>query len=235
MPVTPDKPGPYTSPQTVVDLLDRHRSRGLPSPVTPEVLARAGVSESLIPRTLQSLHALDLIDDQGGITPTFEALRLAPQDQYQQRLREWINEAYADVLTYVDPESDDDTKVRDAFRSYKPVGQQDRMVTLFLRLCSAAGMVTPKKAPSTTPKPKPAPKPTSPSKSTSGAAAHAPQKHFATGGVPPALAGLLASLPAEGEGWTKDRRDKFVNTFGAVIDFCYPIITANHGTDGNGD
>jgi len=45
-------------------------------------------------------------------------------------------------------------------------------------------------------------------------------------GLPPAIAGLLASLPKEGEGWTQDRRDKFVNTFGAVIDFCFPIVAA---------
>ena len=42
-------------------------------------------------------------------------------------------------------------------------------------------------------------------------------------GLPPALSGLLQSLPASGQGWTQERRDAFVATFGAVIDFCFPI------------
>ena len=42
-------------------------------------------------------------------------------------------------------------------------------------------------------------------------------------GLPPALSGLLQSLPANGRRWTQDQRDKFYTTFGAVLDFCIPI------------
>jgi hypothetical protein len=45
----------------------------------------------------------------------------------------------------------------------------------------------------------------------------------AIAGIPAPLAGLLANLPQEGEGWTADRRDKFMAAFKTVIDFCFPI------------
>jgi hypothetical protein len=42
--------------------------------------------------------------------------------------------------------------------------------------------------------------------------------------LPAAISGLLASLPAEGNGWTQPKRDSFMATFGAVLDFCFPIL-----------
>ena len=147
MPVTLDKPGPYASPQSIIEIVDRHRDRGMPSPVTSDVLGRAGISDSLIPRTIQALQSLDLIDKDGNITEMFESIRLAPEADYQNRLQAWLNSAYADVLAYVDPANDDETKIRDAFRNYRPMGQQGRMVTLFVRLYAAAGVRAPKAAP----------------------------------------------------------------------------------------
>lgn len=146
MSVTADKAAPYAPASAVIDLIQRHRNRGLPSPINAEVLARAGVSESLIPRTLQALIVLDLIDDQGAPSRTLEGIRLAPEAEYKQRLSEWLKSAYADVLKFVDPAMDDETRVRDAFRNYQPIGQQSRMITLFLGLMAAAGMAPEKAA-----------------------------------------------------------------------------------------
>ena len=59
-------------------------------------------------------------------------------------------------------------------------------------------------------------------------------------GLPTPLAGLLTSLPAAGNGWTKGEREKFMTTFGAVLDFCFPIVERaaeggdNGGNGGNG-
>ena len=36
------------------------------------------------------------------------------------------------------------------------------------------------------------------------------------------MAGLLASLPLHGQGWHKAERDRFLHTFTAVLDFCFP-------------
>ena len=116
MPVTPDRPGPYAPASAILELVQRYRTRGLPTPINGEVLARSGISDSLIPRTLQTLQTLDLIDEAGAPTQVFEGIRRAPEAEYQQRLREWLNNAYADALNYIDPATASDVEVRDAFR-----------------------------------------------------------------------------------------------------------------------
>jgi len=236
MPVTTDKPGPYAPASAIMSIVERHRNKGLPSVVDAETLARAGISDSLIPRTLHALNALDLIGDDGKPTQVLEGIRLAPEAEYQTRLAEWLNGAYEDALAYVDPATATESDVRDAFRTYKPIGQQSRMVSLFFGLYAAAGVVqerakpAPRKSSNGTARPKPpAAKPAAasrrqaPLRSDGGASSDGGGRGMA--GLPAPIAGLLASLPAEGDGWTKKKRDSFIATLGAVIDFVYPILS----------
>jgi hypothetical protein len=225
MAVTADRPAPYAPTSAVLSLIERHRNKGLPPTLDSDVLARSGISGSLIPRTLQAMQTLDLIAEDGKLTPTLEALRLAPEAEFKARLAEWLNGAYADALRYVDPSVDDEIRIRDAFRSYSPVGQQGRMVTLFTGLFAAAGIAPERQRAA----------PRKPTKSTSNGGASPTRKAETKRdggkvdirppqtGLPPALSGLLLSLPANGESWTKAERDRFVATFGAVLDFCFPV------------
>lgn len=228
MAVTKEKSAPYAPTSAVLGIIERHRDRGVPSPIDSEVLGRAGVSDSLIPRTLQALEVLELINENGKLTDTLEALRTAPQAEYQQRLAEWLKKVYADVFSYVDPSQDDEVQVRDAFRSYNPVGQQSRMVSLFMGLCAAAGLAPEKPAKTNKPKQtstKRAPISKRPPARKRAASTTRPNAGTEIGGgkIPSALAGLLASLPDEGKPWPKERRDRFVATFESVLDFCFPI------------
>ena len=148
-----------------------------------------------------------------------EGLRLAPEMEYKQRVQEWIKGTYSDVFQYVDPSKDDDTAIRDAFRSYQPVGQQSRMVTLFLALCDHAGLSAERQK---------EPNVRTRARSISGVARQKPpiREQRKTNGatdLPPALSGLLSSLPLGGQGWTQQDREKFVETFKVVLDFCIPV------------
>lgn len=194
------------------------------TPFTDEVLARSGVSDSLIPRTLQALKTLELIDGNGMPTETLENLRRVPEPEFKNAVASWIRSVYADVLAFADP-ADDETTIRDAFRNYNPVGQQARMVSLFMGLCRFAGLRTDGEA-------QPAKRRTPRKPAASGNASttpmrrtkptpHVKQQH-AHDGLPPPIAGLLTSLPADGE-WTQAERDRFVTTFKAVLDFCYQV------------
>lgn len=140
MALTQDAPAPYAPTTAIVSLLDRSRSKGLPQVIDKDALLRMGVSESLAPRTLQSLQILDLIAEDGKHTETLERLRVAPESEYKNQMAEWLNAAYADILQYVNPEDGDEASVRDAFRPYKPHSMQDRMLTLFTGLFGAAGV-----------------------------------------------------------------------------------------------
>ncbi|TGP98870.1 hypothetical protein EN794_049865 [Mesorhizobium sp. M00.F.Ca.ET.151.01.1.1] len=232
MPVTTEKPAPYAPASAIIGLIERHRSKGLPATVDAEALSRSSVPESLIPRTLQALQTLDLIDADGKVTQTMEGLRLASEAEFQPRMVEWLNAAYHDALQFIDPAVDSETRIRDAFRSYVPTGQQPRMVTTFIGLYGAAGVRAERPRP---PAPRnsvgrtsgnhrllPPPKRKQPEQKVPPALPAFSQGQ-SNQDLPPPLAGLLSSLPRAGQTWTTVERERFVVTFGAVLDFCFPI------------
>lgn len=219
MAIRPDGPAPYAPAATVLSFISRYRDHGLRPPFDTEVLIKAGVTESLAPRTLQALKLLDLVDEEGQPTERLEDLAQARSDEYPERLGELIRAAYADVFAFADPAVDEVQRIEDAFRGYTPRGQRNRMVSLFLGLCQEAGIAAP--AP---PRRQSEPKKRqvrTPRGSTGTAKGTRPQTP--TDGLPPALAGLLAELPVPGAPWTRQRRDTFVRTMGSVLDFLYPV------------
>jgi hypothetical protein len=224
MPLAPNANAPYTPASTVVTLLKRFRDKGLAIPVTPEVLLRAGVPESLLQRTMQALQLLELIDEDGQPTEVLKKIRAVSEKDYKETLAAWIKQVYADVFSFVDPATEDETSVRDAFRTYLPHAQQERMVKLFLALCAEAGLAPETKKAEAKPRARSA----NPAmrvarvtfSKTPSPAAH--QEVVRTGSLPPELAGLMARLPQNG--WTKATRDKFVKTFESVLDYVIPIV-----------
>ena len=231
MAVSKSNPVPYTTPSAILNIVDRYRQRGLQKPITAEVLSRAGVSEGLIPRTLQAMKTLDLIRDDENPTDTLEGLRIAPSNEYKDCLSDWIKAAYVEVFAFVDPANDNEEAVRDAFRSYTPIGQQSRMVTLFMGLCVAAGIVEKTQRESKPRIPRTTTKQRSLNKQRN---THMRDRGEGfSGNIPPALAGLLEQLPNEKGNWSQEQFDEFSATFNTVLKFCYPIKEINSGVDGN--
>jgi hypothetical protein len=229
MAVTPDRPGPYAPISTVLDVVTRFRDRGLPAPITKDVLSRAGIAETLVPRVLQTITTLDLVNEEGQPTAVFEGIRRAPEAEYRQRVKEWLDAAYAEVLNYVDPATASEIEVRDAFRNYNPIGQQARMVALFLGLYGHAGIGAverqqpqPRIATPRASAPRRAQNAVRPAANTRSARVTTPQT---SSELPPALAGLMASIPKDGRGWTEETRKRFLTTFESVLDFCVPVVT----------
>ena len=234
---------PYAPPQTVFQLIQAFRNRALPTPFTREVYERAGVPDSLVTRTSQTFRLLDLVDESGNPTPEFEGLRRAGVSDYPQRLEAIVRAAYADAFQFVDPAQDSAEKVRDVFRHYEPLGQLTRIVTLFLALCEAAGIIPEgsrkQAAKSAAARPGGQRKSVTTKGPASAAAARAARNadHVnaaeGAGGIPPLIRGLLVSLPSADTGWSQAQRDKFYTMFGSVLDFAIPIVNgdAAHNTE----
>jgi hypothetical protein len=218
---------PYAPPQTVLSLISQYRNRALPTPFTKDVLTRAGVPDSLVARTLQTFRLLDLINEEGNPTPELEGLRRAGESELPQRIEAVIRTAYADVLQFVDPATEPAERVRDVFRHYEPLGQLTRIVTLFLGLCAAAGMIPEqaRRAPATTTggrTPRLAKKAARGQSNRSGEdRADTPPAHSKA--LPPIIDGALATLPRNGDGWTKADRKRWFDVFTTVVDFSIPI------------
>jgi len=223
MPLEPNGTAPYAPASTVLALIERARTRGLPTPITKDVLQRSGVSESLQPRTMQTLQLLELINDDGTWTENLETLRSASEADFQARLADIVRSVYEDVFKYVDPNKDSPTAIRDAFRSYNPHGQQERMIPLFMALCKAAGIVEGESAIRKTREPRQTKKAQQSPRTPKSDLQQSKKQPPSTTGLPAPIMGLLAALPPEGSGWTKESRDRFFTTFGTLLDFCYPI------------
>lgn len=131
-------PAGYAPGKTITALIDRFRNAGLSFPLTIESLQRASVTASLAPRTLQTLKLLDLVDEQGRPTQQFEDLRRAPTAEFKSELIALLKSVYADVFEVVEPANATLEEIQDAFRSFTPQGQRDRMVSLFLNLLEYA-------------------------------------------------------------------------------------------------
>src|SRR5260370_42637384 len=93
---------PYASMGSVQKVIEKHRQVGLQR-VTLQKLPPIGVTESLAPRTLFALEAFGFYDGNGNITPEFEALRRAHDDDFKPRLAALLREAYAPILEVLDP------------------------------------------------------------------------------------------------------------------------------------
>jgi hypothetical protein len=228
MALTSNANAPYAPAASIVNLLKRFRDKGLAFPVTAEVLLRAGIPESLLQRTLQALQLLELIGEDGQPTEVLKKIRAVPEKEYKATLAAWIKQVYADVFAFADPATEDETHVRDAFRTYLPHGQQERMVNLFLALCAEAGLAPESKKAEAKPRVRSAPatpRVATVRKNAAGTSAET----LRPGSLPPELAGLMARLPQNG--WTKSTRDKFLKTFESVLDYVIPVVAKEPAQD----
>lgn len=144
MPLQPNGRAPYTSASAAITAIDAFRDRGLGTPVDADVLIRAGVSETIARRTVNSLIEAELLHEDGRPTETFEQFKtIRSDDEYRTALQGWLRDLYADVLQYCDPSVDDAAKVQDAFRGYQPEGQRSAMASLLIGLWEYSGLPLP--------------------------------------------------------------------------------------------
>lgn len=261
MPIQSDGPAPYTAPKAVIDFIEAYRQRGLQVPFTHDVLVKAGVSETLAPRTITSLKLLGLVTEDGQPTVQLTDLRKAPADDFKPRVAALIRDVYAEVFSYVDPVVDPHERIRDGFRSYTPVGQQGRMVTLFLGLCEYAGLIPPSperkkgaaggaatRRPSRGPRVRAPKAETAPDRQTvrtadtgwmTSGGILTPEVRIGLGGAAPGghqlVQGLLRELPPVGARWPKDKMNTWLELQRAVFNVLYEITDATRPSEASGD
>jgi hypothetical protein len=212
-------------------------------------LTRVGVSEGNAGRTLQALRFLNLIDEEGRRTTTFERLRRATTGEYPEVLGEIVKAAYHAVFQILYPAEASDMEIQDAFRHYQPQAQRTRMVPLFTGLCREAGLIpggpveTRKRTPTTRRASNPVKPMTTPLALLPSSLDESPDRgdEEATTSVliptyapvPPSkpeyvlLEGLLRQLPKDGQ-WTSQHRERWLNALTANVDL---LIEVTDGGD----
>jgi hypothetical protein len=233
MPLEAGGNAPYAPAPAVLDVIKRYRDRGLTIPFTTDILIRAGVTDSLAPRTLQALRLLELVNDDGQPTEALDALAKAPtESEYQERFASLIRGVYAEVFAFVDPAEEGQERIRGAFRGFTPRGQQERMVRLFLGLAAHAGIIPESAArvasTETATRRDPVRRETRPRPAVRRA------KVTVTGapdGLPPVLAGLLNELVTIGQSWNAEQHDRWLTAFQSMVDYSYPVRSVSEVPD----
>ena len=134
---------PYAPVKSVLQVIKRYHERGLPEPLTADVLQQVGVSTSLYSPVFRALLFLGLVDDSGMKTAKFENIRRSASNDFAATLADIVRQAYSPIFLIADPSQDDLTAISDAFRRYDPANQRDRMVRLFIGLCEEAEIIQP--------------------------------------------------------------------------------------------
>jgi hypothetical protein len=124
---------PYASTGSVTTVIEKHRQVGQTT-MSLQRLQQIGVTEALAPRTMYALAFLGFYDENGNVTPEFDALRKAHEHDFKPRLAALLREAYAPILEVLDPATATPLDVENAFRGFEPTGQIPRMVQLFMGL-----------------------------------------------------------------------------------------------------
>lgn len=131
---------PYAPSSHVIAVLKRARSRNLPERITTDFLGLAGIPPAIAKRTAFTLKFLGLTEDDGSPTDALRALSASGESEYRELLADVIRKAYAADFERVDPATDSQKVIVDAFARYSPRSQTDRMVMVFLGLCREAGI-----------------------------------------------------------------------------------------------
>jgi hypothetical protein len=131
---------PYASPSNVVQVIERARTRNLPETIDSDFLRIAGIGDAVHGRVLDALRFLSLIEENGRPTDTFVAISGASDEEYREILAGSTRSAYEEDFGRIDPASDTQAQIVDAFRRYQPRSQTSRMVMFFLAMCREAGI-----------------------------------------------------------------------------------------------
>jgi len=131
---------PYASTGSITTVIEKHRQVGQLT-MSLQRLQQIGVTEALAPRTMYALVFLGFYDENGNVTPEFDALRRVPEHDFKPRLAALLREAYAPILEVLDPATATPLDVENAFRGFEPTGQIPRMVQLFMGLMIYAGVM----------------------------------------------------------------------------------------------
>jgi len=216
--------------KTLLNQLDYMKERGVPARIDRSFLI--GMSGAGQAQYITGLRSLGLIDATGAVSDRLIQMANGAVSDRRGLLREILRERYAKAIELGKTNATTGMLVELFREEYGATGDTARKgIAFYLNAARYAGDVplspmfqTPKVSSAGTGRRRKA----RGSENGSEAApdeSSTPAKPPLFADVHPALAGVLSELPRQGAGWTTERRDAFMTTFQAVVNFTIPIVT----------
>ena len=225
---------PYFAFRTLLNQLDFMKEKGVPARIDRSFLV--GMSGAGQAQYITGLRSLGLIDGNGAVSPALTEMVNASVSDRKRVLREALQRRYAKAIELGKTNATTGQLVELWREQYGATGDTARKgIAFYLNAARYAGDI-PLSPMFQTPKVSSSGTSTRRRRSSGGGATGdsdgpgdddhgTPPKPPLFADVHPALAGVLGELPRQGSGWTQARRDKFMTTFEAVVDFTIPIVT----------
>jgi hypothetical protein len=227
---------PYTPPSNLISVLGRVRSRNLPERIDLDYLRDVGIPEGTVHRTFFALRFLKLVEESGELTEALKSIGSSTDEEYRAILSGLIRDAYSEVFNVIDPAENTQAEILNVFRRYTPGSQRQRMVIFFLGMCREAGIPTldvPRQRAMGRPREtaeRPAPHTRTGRASLRGTGALRTRGTAQPPDIPPALDGLVRSLPPAGTPLSAERRQQWLDMAKATLAFVYPEEGAPNAT-----
>lgn len=229
---------PYFAFKTLLNQLDYMKERGVPARIDRSFLI--GMSGAGQAQYITGLRSLGLIDASGKVSSQLTEMVNGSISERKRLLRETLEARYAAAIELGRTNATTGQLV-ELFRSeYGASGDTARKaIAFFLNAAKYVGDIplspmfqTPKVSSSGTRRKKSR---DDDANSGPGDSENNPPPSPPAMDVHPALAGVLSELPRQGGGWTIERREAFMTTFQAVVNFTIPIVGDDEYADDEGD
>jgi len=219
---------PYAPPSNLISVLERVRSRNLPDGIDLDYLRDMGIPDGTVHRTFFALRFLKLVEEEGDLTEALKSIGRSTDEEYRAILSGLIREAYSEAFNVIDPAENSQAEILNVFRRYNPASQRQRMVIFFLGMCREAGIPTldvPRQRAmgrSGETRETPVPRTRRGTASLKGTGTLRARASAQSLDLPPALEGLVKSLPPLGTPLSKERRDQWIEVVRVTLAFLYP-------------
>ena len=215
-------PPPYFAFKTLTNMIVKMEEHGPPNRVDRTFLT--GMSGAGQTQFIAGLKSLGLIDEDGAVQPALVEMVQKP-DERPALIGKLLRDRYPKAVALGEGNATTGQLI-DVFKEYGVQGDTARKaIAFYLKAAEFAGDIPV------------SPNFKTPSVRTSGGGAKRRPRKANTennppppsvnagvpGGLHPALAGLLATIPKQGNTWTKDEHDRFKAAFDPVLAIAAPI------------
>jgi hypothetical protein len=134
---------PYVAASTLWEFLNKLKNVNAPPHLDAKELEEYGIPKHWAYHLLSALKFLNLVEKNGKTTASLQSLQMKGEE-FKRNLEEVVRNAYKELFEKINPDSETRTNITNFFMKHYGISPSgaEKATTLFLDLCSQAGIAT---------------------------------------------------------------------------------------------